>query len=42
MIGTLKVSDIYMDMLSSLPNEDKLDIISKLERMSGLVIENWK
>jgi hypothetical protein len=30
MIGTIKVSDIYMDMLSTLSNEDKLDIISKL------------
>lgn len=30
MIGTLKVSDIYMDILNSLPDEDKLDIISKL------------
>lgn len=30
MIGTLRVSDVYMDMLGTLPNEDKLDLISKL------------
>ena len=30
MIGTLKASDVYMDMLRSLPNEDKLDLISEL------------
>ena len=30
MIETLTVSDIYMDILGSLSNEDKLDIISKL------------
>lgn len=30
MIGTLRVSDVYMDMLGALPNEDKLDLISKL------------
>ena len=30
MIGTLKASDVYMDILDTLPNEDKLDLISKL------------
>ena len=30
MIGTLKASDVYMDMLETLPNEEKLDLISKL------------
>ena len=30
MVGTLRVSDVYMDILSTLPNEDKLDIISRL------------
>ena len=30
MIGTLKASDVYMDMLRALPNEDKLDLISEL------------
>ncbi|MBQ6210488.1 MAG: hypothetical protein IJK42_12080 [Prevotella sp.] len=30
MIETLKISDIYMDLLGSLPNEDKIDLISKL------------
>ncbi len=30
MIGTLRVSDTYMDMLGTLPNEDKLDLISQL------------
>lgn len=28
--GTINMSDAYMDMLSTLPNEDKLDLISKL------------
>ncbi len=30
MIGTLRASDVYMDMLGTLPNEEKLDLISKL------------
>ena len=30
MVGTLNVSDVYMDMLGTLPGEDKLDLISKL------------
>lgn len=30
MISTLKASDVYMDMLATLPNEDKLDLISEL------------
>ena len=30
MIGTLKASDVYMDILETLPNEDKIDLISKL------------
>lgn len=30
MIGSLKASDVYMDMLETLPNEEKLDLISKL------------
>ena len=30
MIGTLKASDVYMDILDTLPNEEKLDLISKL------------
>lgn len=30
MIGTLKASDVYMDMLETLPDEEKLDLISKL------------
>ena len=28
--GTINLSDAYMDMLSTLPNEDKLDLVSKL------------
>ncbi len=32
MIGTLKASDVYMDMLRTLPNEEKLDLISELVR----------
>ena len=30
MVGTVKLSDIYMDILSTLPDEDKQDLISKL------------
>ena len=30
MIGSLKASDVYMDMLETLPDEEKLDLISKL------------
>lgn len=30
MIGTLRLSDVYMDMLGTLSNEDKLDLISEL------------
>ena len=30
MIGSLKASDVYMDILDTLPNEEKLDLISKL------------
>ena len=30
MIRTLRASDVYMDMLRALPNEDKLDLISEL------------
>lgn len=30
MVGTLRVSDTYMDMLGVLPNEDKIDLISQL------------
>lgn len=30
MIGTVNVNDVYMDMLGTLPNEDKLDLISRL------------
>ena len=30
MTGTISVSDAYMEMLGTLPNEDKLDLISKL------------
>ena len=30
MIETLRASDVYMDILETLPNEDKLDLISKL------------
>ena len=30
MIGSLKASDVYMDMLETLPNEEKRDLISKL------------
>ena len=30
MIGSINVSDVYMDILGSLPNEDKIDLISRL------------
>ena len=30
MIGTLKASDVYMDLLETLPDDEKLDLISKL------------
>ena len=30
MIGSLKASDVYMDMLETLPDEVKIDLISKL------------
>lgn len=30
MIGTLRASDVYMDILDTLSDEDKLDLISKL------------
>ena len=30
MVGSINVSDVYMDMLGTLPSEDKLDLISKL------------
>lgn len=30
MLGSIRVTDVYMDMLDILPNEDKLDLISKL------------
>ena len=30
MIGSLRASDVYMDILETLPNEEKLDLISKL------------
>lgn len=28
--GTINLSDAYMDMLGTLPNEDKLDLVLKL------------
>ena len=30
MIGTFNINDAYMDILATLPNEDKLDLISRL------------
>lgn len=30
MVGTLKASDVYMDLLKTLSNEDKLELISEL------------
>lgn len=38
MTGTLKASDVYMDMLRALPNEDKLDLISELVRSMKKVV----
>lgn len=30
MVGAFNINNAYMDMLATLPNEDKLDLISKL------------
>lgn len=30
MIGTINVNDVYMDLLGTLPNEDKIDLIIRL------------
>ena len=30
MIGTINVNDVYMDLLGTLPNEDKIDLITRL------------
>lgn len=30
MVGTFDINNAYMDMLATLPNEDKLDLISRL------------
>ena len=30
MVGTLRVADAYMDMLGTLPNTDKIDLIARL------------
>ena len=30
MVGTINVNDAYLEMLGTLPDEDKLDLISKL------------
>ena len=38
MIGTLTASDVYMDLLRTLPNEDKLDLISELIRSMKKVV----
>ena len=38
MIDTLKVSDVYMDMLRSLPNDEKLDLISELIKSMKKVV----
>ena len=43
MTGTLRASDVYMDILDTLPNEDKLDLISKLvESMKKAVVVKKK
>ena len=42
MISTLKASDVYMDMLATLPNEDKLDLISELLKSMKKVSINRK
>ena len=43
MIGTFNINNAYMDMLSTLPNEDKLDLISKLiKSMKGAVATKEK
>ena len=42
MVGTLDINNAYMEMLGSLSNEDKLDLISKLVKLPELLIENWR
>ena len=45
MIGTFNINSVYMDMLGTLPDEDKLDLISRLiKSMKGAVTtkENTK
>jgi soluble P-type ATPase len=39
MIGTLRASDVYMDMLATLSNEDKLDLISELVKSMKKVVK---
>ena len=39
MIGTLRASDVYMDMLAPLSNEDKLDLISELVKSMKKVVK---
>lgn len=38
MIGTIDINKAYMDLLTSLPNEDKLDIISRLVKSMRLTV----
>ena len=43
MIGTLKANDVYMDLLETLPDDEKLDLISKLVKsMKKAVAVNKK
>lgn len=39
MIGTSRASDVYMDMLATLSNEDKLDLISELVKSMKKVVK---
>lgn len=38
MIGTYDINKAYMDMLAILPNEDKLDLISRLVKSMKLAV----
>ena len=40
MTGTFNVSDIYMDMLRTLPSEDKIDLITKLVKSMKSIVNS--
>ena len=38
MVGTIDINKAYMDMLTTLPNEDKLDLISRLVKSMKMTV----